>query len=128
MAAHPKSPFAWIEALPAPFLSYLGGQRLDEVAAIIPDIAGMSRGKAMPAYKFQPDGTFFLPISLFYQTISGEYVDMEIENQWLEKDIVLVPDMATATAVPWRMIRRCRWSAIWKPATANPLALRRARC
>ncbi len=101
MSAHPKSPFAWIEALPGPFLDYLGGRRLDEVAAIIPDLVGMSRGKAMPAYKFQPDGTFFLPISLFYQTISGEYVDMEIENQWLEKDIVLVPDMATANAVPW---------------------------
>ncbi len=56
----------------------------------------------MPLYKFTPDQTFFLPISLFYQTITGEYVDMEeIENQWTEFDIVLKPDMATASAVPW---------------------------
>lgn len=92
---------AWTSALPSHFQDYLGGRRIDEVEIIIPDIAGTSRGKAMPAYKFEPDETFFLPISLFYQTISGEYVDMDIENQWLEPDVVLVPDMGTATAIPW---------------------------
>jgi glutamine synthetase len=56
----------------------------------------------MPAHKFSSTGTTFLPVSLFYQTISGEYVDMDdIENQWTEKDIVLRPDMSTAAAVPW---------------------------
>jgi glutamine synthetase len=96
-----KTRGAWIDALPEAFLDYLGERRLEEVECIIPDIAGMSRGKAMPSYKFTPAETFFLPISLFYQTISGEYVDMEIEGQWLERDVVLRPDMATATAVPW---------------------------
>lgn len=91
----------WISSLPAAVASYLNGRRLEEVECIIPDLAGMSRGKAMPSYKFSPEQTFFLPVSLFYQTISGEYVDMEIENQWLEQDIVLRPDMSTATAVPW---------------------------
>jgi len=91
----------WIEQLPDAASSYLAGRSLDEVEIIIPDTAGTSRGKAMPAYKFDPGGTFYLPISLFYQTISGEYVDMEIENQWLEKDILLIPDMTTASAVPW---------------------------
>ncbi|WP_068113759.1 glutamine synthetase family protein [Tropicimonas marinistellae] len=92
---------SWIGHLPEAFLDYLGERRLEEVEAIIPDTVGMSRGKAMPSHKFNPEETFFLPISLFYQTISGEYVDMDIEDQWLEKDIVLRPDMATATAVPW---------------------------
>ena len=82
-------------------MDYLGARRLEEVECIIPDLAGMSRGKAMPSHKFNPDQTFFLPISLFYQTISGEWVDMEIRNQWLESDIVLRPDMSTASAVPW---------------------------
>lgn len=91
----------WIADLPDAFTEYLAGRRLEEVECIIPDIVGMSRGKAMPAAKFGPDETIFLPISLFYQTISGEYVDMEIEGQWLERDIVLRPDMATASAVPW---------------------------
>lgn len=92
---------SWVSQLPAHFQDYLGDRRIDEVEIIIPDIAGTSRGKAMPAYKFKPEETFFLPISLFFQTISGEYVDMDIENQWLEKDVTLVPDMSTATALPW---------------------------
>ncbi|MFV0358787.1 glutamine synthetase family protein, partial [Tropicimonas sp.] len=92
----------WIDDLPQAFMDYLGDRRLEEVEAIIPDTVGMSRGKAMPSHKFNPGETFFLPISLFYQTVSGEYVDMEdITDQWLEKDIVLRPDMSTATAVPW---------------------------
>ncbi|PIB24101.1 glutamine synthetase [Amylibacter kogurei] len=91
----------WLDNVPDAFKTYRNNRQLDEVECIIPDLAGMSRGKAMPAYKFSPDETFFLPISLFYQTISGEYVDMDIENQWLEKDIVLRPDMGTVTAVPW---------------------------
>lgn len=92
---------AWIDALPQAFTAFRAGRRLEEVECIIPDIVGMSRGKAMPSYKFRPGETFFLPISLFYQTISGEYVDMDIEGQWLERDVVLRPDMATASAVPW---------------------------
>ncbi|WP_368184855.1 glutamine synthetase family protein [Aestuariibius sp. HNIBRBA575] len=100
-AKKPKVRGNWAETLPEAFLDHIEGRRLEEVETIIPDLVGMSRGKAMPAYKFQPDETFYLPISLFYQTVSGEYVDMDIENQWLEKDVVLVPDMSTATAVPW---------------------------
>ncbi len=98
MSRHRKS---WITELPEAFLDYLGERRLEEVEAIIPDTVGMSRGKAMPSHKFDPQETFFLPVSLFYQTISGEYVDMEIEDQWLERDVVLRPDMATASAAPW---------------------------
>jgi glutamine synthetase len=92
----------WMTTLPKAFLTHKGSRRLDEVESIIPDIVGMSRGKTMPAHKFSPTGITYLPVSLFYQTISGEYVDMDdIENQWTERDIVLRPDMSTATAVPW---------------------------
>lgn len=91
----------WQASLPAAFIDYTQGRRVDEVECIVPDIAGTSRGKAMPSTKFDPDTELALPISLFYQTISGEYVDMEIENQWLERDVILRPDMRTASAVPW---------------------------
>ena len=92
MSRHDTKPTtpAWMSELPDHFQDYLEKRRIDEVEIIIPDIAGTSRGKAMPAYKFKPDDAFFLPISLFYQTISGEYVDMEIENQWLERDVLLL--------------------------------------
>ncbi|SNT18987.1 glutamine synthetase family protein [Tropicimonas sediminicola] len=99
MSRHSHS---WEDDLPPAFLAHRAERRLEEVEAIIPDLVGMSRGKAMPSHKFSPEETFFLPISLFYQTVSGEYVDMDdITDQWLEKDIVLRPDMSTATAVPW---------------------------
>ncbi|SLN37736.1 Gamma-glutamylputrescine synthetase PuuA [Pseudoruegeria aquimaris] len=92
----------WTQSLPEAFRAYQGESRIEEVECIIPDLTGMSRGKSMPFYKFSPDSTFFLPISLFYQTITGEYVDIaEIPNQWTEIDIRLKPDMATASAVPW---------------------------
>lgn len=97
----PKRPLDWAQNLSADFVAYANGRRIEEVECIIPDIVGTSRGKAMPATKFDPEAELALPISLFYQTISGEYVDMEIENQWLERDVVLRPDMGTACAVPW---------------------------
>ncbi len=96
-----KAATSWANELSDEFIDYLDGRDLDEVEVIVSDIAGTSRGKAMPAYKFKPDEAFFLPISLFYQTISGAYVDMDIENQWFEHDVTLVPDMSTACAIPW---------------------------
>jgi glutamine synthetase len=96
-----KSAAGWQSDLPECVQDFIGDRRIEEVECIMPDLAGTARGKAMPSYKFRPDEQFFLPISLFYQTISGEYVDMDITNQWMEQDIVLIPDMSTATVVPW---------------------------
>ncbi len=42
-----------------------------------------------------------MPQSIFFQTIDGNYVDMDIEHQWTEADMQLVPDFSTATAAPW---------------------------
>ncbi|GAA5523704.1 gamma-glutamylputrescine synthetase PuuA [Microbulbifer aestuariivivens] len=96
-----SSPSSWLDNLPAAFQAYRDGRRLDEVECIIPDLNGMSRGKAMPLKKFSPDISLFLPISIFYQTITGQDVEMDIANQWAESDMVLVPDMSTAMAAPW---------------------------
>ncbi len=96
-----KSTGSWISQLPPACAQYLDGKPVEEIEIVIPDLAGTSRGKAMLANRFQPDNTYYLPVSLFYQTISGEYVDMDIDNQWLERDVVLVPDLSTAAAVPW---------------------------
>lgn len=92
----------WQKKLPLPFQAYRADSRIDEVECIIPDLVGQSRGKAMPFHKFDPDGRYHLPISLFYQTITGEWVDIEaIDQQWTETDIILCPDMSTAVAAPW---------------------------
>jgi len=91
----------WLDELPEAFKIYRGGRDVDEVECIVPDLAGMSRGKAMPARKFHPQHETYLPVSIFYQTITGNDVEMEIDNQWAESDLVLKADMSTAKAVPW---------------------------
>lgn len=91
----------WLEDLPEAFKIYRAGRNVDDVECIIPDLAGMSRGKAMPSRKFNPEHETYLPVSIFYQTITGQDVEMDIENQWAEGDLVLKPDMSTAIAVPW---------------------------
>ncbi|WP_424931309.1 glutamine synthetase family protein [Amaricoccus macauensis] len=86
---------------PVGFREWVADRRVEEVECIIADFAGISRGKAMPFQKFSRGDRMYLPTSLFYQTISGDYVDMEIAHQWTEADMVLKPDLTTATSAPW---------------------------
>ena len=90
-----------VARLPEHFRNSLGGRRVEEVECIVADIAGISRGKAMPFAKFTREDRMFLPTSIFHQTISGDYVDMHDSMQWTESDMVLKPDYATGTAAPW---------------------------
>ncbi|NOR32374.1 MAG: glutamine synthetase [Sulfitobacter sp.] len=91
----------WIDDLPEAARDYLSGKRLDEVECIIPDLPGIARGKAVPAKKFERQEYFHLPDSIFYQTITGEWGEAAGADGFIEKDMILRPDMATATAAPW---------------------------
>ena len=91
----------WTEALPEAARAYLEGRRLDEVECIIPDLPGIARGKAVPASKFARQDYFHLPDSIFYQTITGEWGEAAGDDGFIEKDMILRPDMDTATAAPW---------------------------
>lgn len=92
----------WKEQCPDAFHNWLGDRHVDDVECIVADIAGMSRGKAMPQKKFARSESLFLPTSIFYQTITGSYAEVDsIQHQWTESDILLKPDLRTATAVPW---------------------------
>jgi glutamine synthetase len=97
----PSTQAETMEALPEDLREWLDGRRIEEVECIIADIAGISRGKAMPFAKFSRSERMFLPTSVFHQTISGDYVDLDITNQWTESDMVLRPIYGTATAAPW---------------------------
>jgi glutamine synthetase len=90
----------WIDQLPPAARDYIAGRRLDEVECIVPDIAGVARGKAMPASKFAKQATFFLPNSIFLQTITGDWADNP-SGAFTEPDMIMVPDFSTASAAPW---------------------------
>jgi glutamine synthetase len=91
----------WIANLPNAAREYLEGKRLDEVECIISDLPGIARGKAVPASKFARQEFFYLPDSIFYQTITGDWGEAAGEEGFTEKDMVLKPDMSTTTAAPW---------------------------
>ncbi|QJF52074.1 glutamine synthetase family protein [Roseobacter ponti] len=91
----------WTDGLPEAAQAYLEGRRLDEVECIISDLPGIARGKAVPATKFARQEYFHLPDSIFYQTITGDWGEAAGEDGFIERDMVLRPDMSTATAAPW---------------------------
>lgn len=90
----------WTDQLPEPAREYIGSRRVDEVECVIGDIAGVARGKAMPAGKFAKQTNYYLPNSIFLQTITGEWADNPFDA-FTEPDMVMVPDFSTATAAPW---------------------------
>ncbi len=92
----------WTTHLPDAAKTYLEGRRLDEVECIVSDLPGIARGKAVPASKFAKQEYFHLPDSIFYQTITGDWGEAADEEEgFIEKDMILRPDYATATAAPW---------------------------
>ena len=90
-----------LETLPEPLMNWLRGNALEEVECVIPDTVGFARGKAMPVKKFAASKRMFLSPALFYQTVSGQYAEVEMEEMQTEADLVMVPDISTARAVPW---------------------------
>lgn len=93
---------AWMDALPEPTRQWLDGRRVDEVECVVADMAGTARGKAMPVRKFSQGEDMYLPTSIFLQTITGEYAQPQDAPYFgIESDLILRPDLSTATAVPW---------------------------
>ncbi|MGR3493092.1 MAG: glutamine synthetase family protein [Shimia sp.] len=92
---------SWLDACPAHARDYLEGHRLDEVECIIADLPGIARGKAMPAAKFARQSQFYLPNSIFFQTITGDWGEAAGPGGFTEPDMVLKPDFSTTSAAPW---------------------------
>ena len=91
----------WLTGIPETTLEFLDGRRVDEVECVIPDLSGIARGKAMPASKFARQSHFYLPNSIFYQTITGGWGEAAGEAGFTEPDMVLTPDISTTSAAPW---------------------------
>ena len=73
---------------------------IDEVEAIVSDIAGVARGKFMPAEKFVAQSGMRLPESVFIQTVTGEYVEEPVISP-TDRDMLARPDLSTLRIVPW---------------------------
>ena len=90
-----------ISGLPEAAKEYINGKKLDEVECVIADLPGIARGKAVPATKLSRQKSFHLPDSIFFQTITGGWGEAAGEEGFVERDMVLRPDLSTASAAPW---------------------------
>ncbi len=54
---------------------WLQENAIEEVEALIPDIAGMAKGKFVPTERYLEDKGFRIAEALFTQTITGDYTD-----------------------------------------------------
>lgn len=79
---------------------WLTERKISEVEAIVPDQAGIARGKFMPARTFAAQGGMRLPESVFIQTVTGEHPEETVFSP-TDRDMVAEPDMATIRMVPW---------------------------
>ncbi|GGE33920.1 glutamine synthetase [Agaricicola taiwanensis] len=83
--------------------SWIKARGIEEIECVVPDQAGVARGKIMPASKFFTNPLMALPSAIFQQTISGEYPEDEVITRQnpSDNDIVLEPDFSTLSVVPW---------------------------
>ena len=102
---------------------WLTEQHIEDVEAIVPDMAGAARGKVMPAAKFGK-GDMKMPEAVFAQTISGDYVSDPDNVE--DRDMWLVPDPKRCVPCRGRPTRRLRFSSTAITATVLRLPSRRA--
>lgn len=85
--------------------AWIHERRVTEVECLISDVAGIARGKILPAEKFirgGAEGGLRLPESVLVQTVTGD----EPETHWglidpVDRDVRMHPDPASIRLVPW---------------------------
>ena len=77
---------------------------ITEIECFIPDMNGVLRGKVLPAGKLpksRRDGSLRLPSSVFTVTVTGEYADIDGDDEtFSDPDMILRPDIATLRVAP----------------------------
>lgn len=108
-----------------PIRQFCKDHGIQEVEAIIPDLAGVARGKLVPSEKYIEEEGMRLPESIFLQTVTGEYPQDDSAINPSEIDIVLKADPMTIRVVPWaaeptaQVIHDC-WYHDGRPVTMSP--------
>ncbi|MES0809768.1 glutamine synthetase family protein [Roseibium sp. SCPC15] len=82
---------------------WLGARNIQDIECIVPDLAGVARGKMMPTEKFFSGPVMTMPASIFAQTISGDYPedDERFQHNPTDGDLYFRADYSTLTSVPW---------------------------
>lgn len=80
--------------------SWFNEYSIQEVEVIVPDMAGIARGKMLPAEKFIAQSEMRLPESVFIQTVTGEFLEEPVINP-ADRDIIVRPDLNTLRRLPW---------------------------
>jgi glutamine synthetase len=82
---------------------WLKERRITEVELLVPDMAGIARGKILPTNKFLAgldNDTLRLPESVFGQMVTGADAETEALT-YQAPDMILSPDADTICIVPW---------------------------
>jgi len=83
--------------------SWIKERSITEVECMVPDMAGIARGKILPTNKFLDNYRrqgLRLPESVFGLTVTGNSVDSEVLTD-MEPDVILLPDPNSVRIVPW---------------------------
>jgi glutamine synthetase len=83
--------------------TWLEDNKITEIECLVPDMAGVARGKITPAKKYVREESMRLPEALFAQTVTGDWPDDEYEEiiDPAEIDMMVLPDTGTVRFVPW---------------------------
>ena len=83
---------------------FLKEHRIDEVEILVPDMAGIARGKILPAPRFlegMARQNLRIPEGIFVQTVTGDYPYEGTVTSLAVQDVYLVPDETSIRVVPW---------------------------
>jgi glutamine synthetase len=86
---------------------FLKEHRIDEVECLVPDMAGIARGKILPARKFikgMRGNGLRIPEGVCVQTVNGDYPPAAYEGKIVapsSQDVYLRPDLSSIRLVPW---------------------------
>jgi len=86
--------------------AFLKEHKIDEVECMVPDMAGIARGKILPAEKFIKSTASHglrVPEQLFVQIVTGDFPEPEDDDVTDPggADVYLAPDISTLRLVPW---------------------------
>ena len=83
---------------------FLEEHKIEEVECLVPDMAGIARGKILPADRFIKGirrNVLRIPEQIFVQTVTGHYPSEDDVTDPAARDVFLTPDPGTIRLVPW---------------------------